>query len=107
MRRLIKWGNAVVTGVESDKEVAVSFYTFHDDGSVRFPLRTADRRTWTIVVPVEVIAGVSDRSLVTQSDAELIMIRSVVALEFAALRLISRGDIDGAHVTLTLASLRF
>ena len=107
MRRLFKWGNAVVTGAGSDKDVADSFYTVHDDGSVSFPMRTADRRTWTIVVPVEVIAGVSDRSPVTRSDVERMMTRSVVALEFAALRLISRGDIDGDHVTLTLASMRF
>lgn len=107
MRRLFKWGNAVVTGAGSDKDAVVSFYTVHEDGSVRFPMRTADRRTWTIVVPVEVVAGVSDRSPIARSDIDQMMIRSVAPLEFAALRLISRGDVDGDHVTLTLASLGF
>ena len=96
-----------MTGTGSDKHHTVSFYTVHEDGSVSFPMRTADRRAWTIVVPVEVIATMSDRSPITHSDVERMMIRSVVALEFAALRLISRGDIDGDHVTLTLASLGF
>ena len=96
-----------MTGTGSDKHHTVSFYTVHEDGSVSFAMRTVDRRAWTIVVPVEVIAAMSDRSPIARSDIERMMIHRLLPLEFAALRLISRGDIDGDHVTLTLASLGF